>query len=349
MFFLILYIFLAVVISFLCSLLEATLLSISPSYIEIKANEEKKFGLILKELKNDIDRPLAAILTLNTIANTIGAAGIGSQVTKMYGDQALGVASAMLTFTILIVSEIIPKTLGASRWRTFAPFAAYIIRFLITVLYPIVFFTEMISDVVGGNKKQKLTREEMIATAEIGVGHGTLRKKESNIIKNLLMLDNVFVHDIMTPRSVLFALQEDMAVDEVLEQHSPIRYSRIPVFSKDLDHIEGMVHRYQILEASSDDEHKIKVKELIAPIHTVPEGITVSACLDQLIHRNDHIFMVTDEYGSTMGIVTLEDSIETLLGVEIVDEFDSVADLRAYALEQWKKRKKKKTLETATS
>ena len=163
------------------------------------------------------------------------------------------------------------------------------------------------------------------------------------------MLDNVFVHDIMTPRSVLFALQEDMAVDEVLEQHSPIRYSRIPVFSKDLDHIEGMVHRYQILEASSDDEHKIKVKELIAPIHTVPEGITVSACLDQIIHRNDHIFMVTDEYGSTMGIVTLEDSIETLLGVEIVDEFDSVADLRAYALEQWKKRKKKKTLETATS
>ena len=169
--------------------------------------------------------------------------------------------------------------------------------------------------------------------------HGALKKKESNIIKNLLMLDNIFVYDIMTPRSVLMALPSKMTIEEVVGQHKPIRYSRIPVFKENMDNIEGVVHRYQILEASSNYQDTKKLKELMTSLHSVPEDISVSACLDQLIHRNDHIFLVVDDYGSTMGIVTLEDAIETLLGVEIIDEFDSVADLRAYALEQWKKRK----------
>lgn len=324
----------------MCSLLEAVILSVSPSFITTEANDGKNYAKILGELKDGIDRPLAAILTLNTIAHTVGAAGVGSEVSKLYGNNYVTIASVALTFVVLIFSEIIPKTLGASNWKKFAPFAAYTIRFMILILYPLVFLMEKISELVGGGEKNNITREEMIATAEIGVGHGALKKKESNIIRNLLMLDNIYVYDIMTPRSVLMALPTSMTIQEVLEQHKPIRYSRIPVYAENMDHIQGVVHRYQILEASSDDQDNVKLGELMTSLHSIPEDITVSACLDQLIHRNDHIFLVVDDYGSTMGIVTLEDAIETLLGVEIIDEFDSVADLRAYALEQWKKRKK---------
>ena len=338
-----LYLFLAVFVSFMCSLLEAVILSVTPSFIDTEINNNKKYAGVLKKLKEEIDRPLAAILTLNTIAHTVGAAGVGSEVNKIYGDELVALASGVLTFVILIFSEIIPKTLGAGNWKTFAPFAAYCIRFMILILYPIVSLTEIISDLVGGSGKNNFTREEMIATAEIGVGHGALKKKESNIIKNLLMLDNIYVYDIMTPRSVVMALPREMTVEEIIETHKPIRYSRIPVFKENMDHIEGVVHRYQILEASSNDQDQLTLKELMTGLHSVPEDISVSACLDQLIHRNDHIFLVVDKYGSTSGIVTLEDAIETLLGVEIVDEFDSVTDLRAHALEQWKKRKKQRS------
>ncbi len=338
------YLFLAVFISFMCSLFEAVILSVSPSFIGTEAKEGKKYARVLGGLKENIDRPLAAILTLNTIAHTVGAAGVGSEVNKIYGDQYVAIASALLTLIVLVFSEIIPKTLGASNWKRFAPLTAYSIRLMILVLYPLVFLMEKISDLVGGEDQTMFTREEMIATAEIGVGHGALKKKESNIIRNLLMLDNIFVYDIMTPRSVLMALPSEMTVEEVIEQHKPIRYSRIPVYGENMDEIEGVVHRYQILEASSNDLDKRKLNEMMTGLHSVPEDISVSACLDQLIHRNDHIFLVVDDYGSTMGIVTLEDAIETLLGVEIVDEFDSVADLRAYALEQWKKRKQERAV-----
>ncbi len=335
-----LYLFLAVFVSFMCSLMEAVILSVTPGFINTEVSNGKKYATILKKLKEEIDRSLAAILTLNTIAHTVGAAGVGSEVNKIYGDEVVALASGILTFVILIFSEIIPKTLGAGSWKKFAPLAAYSIRFMIWILYPIVSFTELISDLVGGGGKNNITREEMIATAEIGVGHGALKKKESNIIKNLLMLDNIYIHDIMTPRSVVMALPLEMTVKKIIETHKPIRYSRIPVFKGDMDHIEGVVHRYQILEASSNDQDDLTLRVLMTGLHSVPEGLSVSACLDQLIHRNDHIFLVVDDYGSTTGIVTLEDAIETLLGVEIVDEFDSVTDLRAYALEQWKKRKK---------
>ena len=340
---LLIYLFLAVAISFLCSLFEAVILSITPSFISTEVNEGKSYAKILEKLKGSIDQPLAAILTLNTIAHTIGAAGVGSEVSRLYGNSYVTLASVGLTFVVLIFSEIIPKTLGASNWRRFAPFTAYSIRLMIWVLYPIVYLMEFISDLVGGNDENNITREEMIATAEMSVGHGALKKKESNIIRNLLMLDNIYVHDIMTPRSVMFSLPIEMTIEEAMEKYRPIRYSRIPVYKDNVDNIEGVVLRYQILEASSEDRHKVKMGELKSNLHSVAEDISVSECLDQLMLRNDHIFLVVDDYGSTMGIVTLEDAIETLLGVEIIDEFDSVADLRAYALEQWKKRKKQRS------
>ncbi len=338
------YLFLAIFVSFMCSLLEAVILSVSPSFLGTEIKEGKKYAVILSGLKDTIDRPLAAILTLNTIAHTVGAAGVGSEVNKIYGDDFVAIASAILTFVVLVFSEIIPKTLGATNWKRFAPFTAYTIRLMIVILYPLVFLMEKVSELVGGKDQNIFTREEMIATAEMGVGHGALKKKESNIIKNLLMLDNIFVYDIMTPRSVLFALDQEQTIEEVIKEYKPIRYSRIPVYNDNMDRIEGVVHRYQILEASSSDLDTKRLKELKTSLHSVPEDISVSACLDQLIHRNDHIFLVVDDYGSTMGIVTLEDAIETLLGVEIIDEFDSVADLRLHALEQWKKRKQKRNV-----
>lgn len=335
---LIFFIVITLVGSFLCSLLESVILSVTPTYIQLGVQAKRKSAFKLQRQKSNLDRPLAAILTFNTVCNTMGSAGVGVQVLHIFGDYYVAFASAGLTFFILIIGEIIPKTLGAGRWRTLAPFAAYAISGLIILLYPIVILTEYLSDMVGGSYKHKLTREEMIVTAEMGASHGTLNKKETTIIKNLLMLENIYASDIMTPRAVILAFDWEKTVAEVMK-NQPIRYSRIPVYEGDLDNIKGFVHRYRILEAFSEDKDEMKLKEMMQPIHTVPEDITVSAVLDQLIARGDHVFITVDEYGSTMGLVSLEDAIETLLGVEIVDEFDSVVDLREYALEQWKKRK----------
>lgn len=331
---------LTLIISFSCSMLEAIILSVTASYIEVNVQKGRPSALILNKLKKEIDRPLAAILTLNTVAHTTGATVIGAQVLTIWGNQYVAVASGLLTFVILIFCEIIPKTIGSTSWKILAPPAAYVIRFLIFLVYPIVRISDLISDILGGGHKHKMTREEVIVTAEMGADQGTLRKKESTIIRNLLMLDNIFAADIMTPRSVILALDANMTVGEVAKSFKPIRYSRIPIFTDDIDHIIGFVHRYEVLEAYAHDKDNLVLKSIMGPIHTVPENISVSAVLDQLIHRNEHIFIVADEYGSTSGIVTLEDAIETLLGVEIVDEFDSVADLREFALQQWKKRKK---------
>lgn len=331
-----------ILISFLCSLLEAVILSINATYVELGVQNQKSYALRLQRLKADIDRPLAAILTVNTASHTLGSVIIGAQVSDLWGDNRLAIFSVIFTLVILIFSEIVPKTLGASRWRFFAPFAAYAISGLVVISYPVVKLAEFIADVIGVGHKHKITREEMIITAEMGASHGTLNKKETTIIKNLLMLDAMYASDIMTPKSVVMAFEWETTVGDVMKSHQPIRYSRIPVYNKDIDHIEGFVHRYKIMEAYSQDKEQIPLRDLMLPIHTVPDTISVSAVLDQLIHRNEHIFVVIDEYGSTIGIVTLEDAIETLLGVEIVDEFDSVVDLRQHALEKWRKRKRER-------
>lgn len=330
--------------SFLCSLLEATILSITHTYVEMKVQEKRAYAALLKRLKTNIDRPLAAILTLNTMTHTFGAFSIGTQVFKIWGDYWAAVSSVVFTLLILVIGEIIPKTIGATKWRTVAPFAVYILRIMIIISYPVVFFAEIVARVIGGSGHRHLvTKQELFAAAEMGADHGALNKKESTIIKNLLMLEKMYAYDIMTPKSVMMSLSWEMTVGDVMKAHQPIRYSRIPVYSKDTDHIEGFVHRIKIMEAYSQDKDNLQLKDIVLPIHSVPENISVSAVLDQLIHRNEHIFIVTDDYGSTVGIVTLEDAIETLLGVEIVDEFDSVVDLRQHALEQWRKRKRERT------
>ena len=330
---------LVILISFICSLFEATFLSISPSFIAILTKEGKRSGKLLEHLKENIDRPLSAILTLNTISHTLGSAAIAALVHEQYGNTAVTIASVILTFCILIFSEILPKIMGATHWKSLAPFAGYCIQLMIFLLFPIVRFSEALGRLFRRPDEASVTREEMVVNAEIGVEEGTLQRKESNIIKNLLALNSMFVSDVMTPRSVIFALEADATVEDVAAMFKPIRFSRIPVYDTNMDNIIGLTHRYKILEALSSDHHDMKIREITREIITVPERMTVATAIDLFVKRKEHLALAVDEYGIVTGLVTLEDAIETLLGVEIVDEFDSITDMRQYALEQWQIRK----------
>lgn len=339
MIFIITFTIVIIAISFLCSLLEAVFLSITNSYVAMAVKENKKSGKLLEHLKENIDRPISAILTLNTISHTIGASVVGALVQKTYGDEFVTFASILLTIAILLFSEIMPKVIGATHWKALAPFTAYTIQVMIFALFPIVRLSELTGRLFSRPDSASVTREEFVVNAEIGVEEGTLHKKESNIIKNLLMLDSMYVSDIMTPRSVMFALEADETVEDVAIRHRPIRFSRIPVYESNLDNIIGLTHRYMILEALSRDLHKTQIREITTPINSVPERMTVAAVIDLFVKRKEHLALAVDEYGIVTGLVTLEDAIETLLGVEIVDEFDNITDMRQYALEQWQIRK----------
>ncbi len=337
---LVIYIFITVCISFICSTLESVILSTSPAYIKVATNEGRKSGFILQQLKDNIDRSLAAILSVNTAANMVGATGVGAQVHSLYGSELVAIASGVLTLTILVFSEIIPKTLGVTYWKTLAPSCAYLIQALIFFTYPVVLLLEIISKSISNSESQSVTRQEVIVTAEMSSKEGAIDQKESLIIKNLLLLDMIYVSDIMTPRSVILAMEENTTVDQTIQKHRPIRFSRIPIYSEHLDQVTGQVLRYSIMDASSQDKHQTSLKQLKIPIKQVDEGISVANALRRFIQTKEHMFLVIDNQGNTTGIVTLEDAIETLLGVEIVDELDSVADLRQYALEKWQKQKK---------
>ena len=327
-------------ISFLCSLCEAVLLSLSPAFVEVKAEKKTKSGKLLKHIFINSNKSISAILTLNTTSHTMGSAWIAYQVQHEYGETAVTVCSVILTFLILFLSEIIPKSIGKNHSKMFAVFCAYTVQFMIVILYPIVKFSEMLSKAMSSpSDEPDITRDEMIKHAEMGVEEGTIRAKESNIIRNLMKLDKIYVSDIMTPRSVFMALDGSLSVDEVAKKYRPIRFSRLPVYQDSLDNIIGMTHRYKILEALSQDQHTKLIRELILPINSVSERMSVAQALDFFVKEKDHLALVTDEYGVVTGLVTLEDTVETLLGVEIVDEFDNIEDMRKYALEQWQLRK----------
>ncbi len=332
--------FLILLISFFCSLCEAVLLTLSPAFVAVVAEGKAKYGHLLKHHLDHPDRSISAILTLNTVSHTMGSAWIASLVQKQFGDTYVTIFSVFLTFMVLVFSEIIPKTVGKNHSKSLAPVAAYGIQFMIVALYPLVKLSEALSKNLSSPSEQPdVTRDEMIKSAEIGVEEGTIKAKESTIIRNLLKLDKIFVSDIMTPRSVFTALDGSLTVDEVGKKFRPIRFSRLPVYEGSLDHIIGMTHRYKILEALSQDQHSKLVRELILPINSVNERMTVSQGLDFFIKEKDHMALVVDDYGGVTGLVTLEDTVETLLGVEIVDEFDNIEDMRKYAMEQWQLRK----------
>jgi CBS domain containing-hemolysin-like protein len=332
------YFFLALIISFLCSLLESVLLSTSRAYIIVLKKKSPKKGALLERHKQTIGKPLAAILTLNTIANTVGAAGVGAETLALYGNKWVAIAAGTLTLSILIFSEIIPKTLGAVYHKALAGPTAIIINWLIFITYPFVFLSEFLGRLFrSGRGDSKVTREEMIAMAEMGEEEGTLHEQESEIIENLMKLREVTAEAVLTPRSVVFALNKDQTVREVMEKHSPIEFSRIPIYDESLDHIIGFVHRYDLVRKQAEDKFDNIMDELMEPIHTVQETDSVAAILDDFVRRRQQIFIVTDEFGTTTGIITLEDAIETLLGVEIVDEHDSVVDMRKFARDRHKR------------
>jgi CBS domain containing-hemolysin-like protein len=342
---LILYFSLALGVSFLCSLLEAVILSVSRAYIESKVREGHKYGVMLKHLKKRINRPLSAILTLNTIANTVGAAGVGAQALHEFGSGAVAIVSAILTFCILVFSEIIPKTLGATYWRQLAPAAGYMINVLIIITYPLVLIFENISRWLAPKVAPvHFSREELMTVLELGKKEGALLSHEDRVIQNLLCLKDIRVKDILTPRSVMLAFSKEDTVGEVVEKYRPIRFSRIPVYGKDLDDITGIVHRHQLLQLYSQDQVEMALEGISKDIHAIPDSKSVASTLEEFIKRQEHIFLVVDEYGGTEGIVTLEDSIETLLGVEIVDEFDTAKDMRKLARELWDRRQKAREL-----
>ena len=326
---LITYFCLALFLSFICSLLEAILLSTPSSYSSILKRENEKSGLILERFKENINRPLAAILTLNTFANTIGAAGVGAQTLKIYGESSVAIAAGLLTFLILVFSEIIPKTLGSTYWRRLIGSAVRFIQLLIGMMYPFVLLAEFISNFSPDSTS--VTREEVIAMAEMGEDEGILEEQETDLIENTLRLKDIKVSDVMTPRNVIFALNKDMTVGQVLEEHETLGFTRIPVFDTNLDNMIGMVNRYNIISRKAEDQFSTRMSEIIKEIPWVNENDSIDKVLELFIENRDHLSLVKDDFDTLTGLITLEDAVETLLGKEIVDEHDSVVDMRDLA------------------
>jgi CBS domain containing-hemolysin-like protein len=336
------YILLALVFSFLCSVAEAVLLSITPSYIAGLQDKNSKLAALLKQLKQDnVDQSLAAILTLNTIAHTVGAIGSGSKATVVFGSAWFGLFSAVMTLMILFLSEIIPKTIGAVYWRTLAGFTARFVRTLIWVLYPLIRLSEALTRLIArGKAVHVFRREEFVAMAGIGESAGKIDPRESRIIRNLFRLSSLTVSDIMTPRTVISSLPQDITVSEALDAKPSVTFSRLPLYEKDLDHVTGFILRDDLLHSKALDGDDFKLQTLRRDIKTVSDTMPLSDLLEFLLDQRQQIALVIDEYGGTNGLVTIEDVVETLLGMEIVDEMDRVEDMRALARRQWEKRAK---------
>lgn len=336
---LILYFLLALLVSFLCSLMEAVFLSLSRAYVGVLVKQGSRSGKLLRYLKNKVDQPLSAILTLNTVANTVGAAGVGAQTLKVYGSQWVALASAILTFSILVLSEIVPKTLGALYWKKLAKASAFIILGLIITTFPFVLILKGVSWLITRNKRPSmLTREELLTLAQMGESEGVLLKKETKIIENLFKLNKIYARDVLTPRSVILAFEKKLTVEEAVKAYNPIRFSQIPVYDTGIDNIIGMVFRSRVLEMYFKGKRDVTMESLATPMYVIPQTKSIAMILDEFIKRKEQIFLVVDEYGGTEGIITLEDAIETLLGVEIVDELDTEVDMRKLARKQWEER-----------
>lgn len=337
---LIFYLLLAVLVSFFCSVAEAVLLSVRPSYI---ASLEPKGSARVKKLtrvRSNLDRPLAAILTANTIAHTVGAAGVGAQAAVVFGNQFIGLTSAILTLLILVFSEIIPKTLGALYWRQLALPFAVLIDGLTKILLPFVWLSEKITRLLSRSSAgvNVFSRDEFEAMAKIGVNEGLLETKELKIVINLMRLRQLSVRDIMTPRPVVFSASENMTVRDFFNSHAAHPFSRFPVYAENEDDVTGYVLKSDLLMAQAKDEFGKSLSEFRRPFLMVPDVLDASTIFDRLVHEKNHIALILDEYGTVQGIVTMEDVLETLIGLEIMDESDKVEDMQKLAHKSWRAR-----------
>lgn len=336
---LIFYLLLALVVSFLCSILEASLLSFTPSYIESLSEENPSLSEDLRKLKDKIDQPLAAILSLNTIAHTVGAAGVGAQAAVVFSSISTGIISGILTLLILVFSELIPKTLGAKYWRELAFFTAKTLKILIWAMYPLVLLSNGITRMMGGSAHGMLvSREELSAMADIGQQEGVFAESETRIIKNLIAFQEILVHDIMTPRTVVVMTNTDLTLQEVYKDKPLLRFSRIPVYADNRDNVLGYMHKHDLLEKLADDQHQMLVSDIVRDMLIVEENMPIPTLFQRLMEKREHIALAVDRYGGMTGVVTIEDVLETLLGIEIVDEFDSSHDMQEYARQKWKER-----------
>lgn len=336
------FFFLSIAFSFLCSVLEAVLLSVTPRYIKKQQQEGTVTGKLLGEYKEDIDRPLSAILTLNTIAHTVGAIGVGAQAGELFGTHffhVLGfevsyesIIAVIMTLAILILSEIIPKTIGANNWKALSPFTVKTIRVLMWILAPLVWLSQLITRSLKKEKERSiLSRSDIMQITQEGELSGVLAESESTIIKNLLALEQKTVRDIMTPRSVAFMVNKDLTVEEFIAMDDSKVHSRVPVFGADKDDVNGLVLKDDIFLASSEGKNNIQLSELMRDVDAIPDTTGLNSFFDQLTKSNSHLYMVKDEFGNVIGLVTMEDLFEAMLGHQIVDESDTVTDLQDLA------------------
>lgn len=339
--YLLIYLFIALAVSFLCSILEATLMSTTLSFLTMRVDEGSKSAQRMLEYKNAPERPLAAILSLNTIANTIGAAGVGQQATLVFGSRWFGLVSIIVTLLILVVSEIIPKTIGTTYWKHLTGFASATIRILIVIMYPIVMLIRGITRLFPQSDEAAVSREEVVALASVGEEEGVIEEDENKIIRNVMRLDEVKAYDVMTPRVVAAIASENMTLKDYYEDESYDHFSRIPVYADSPEYITGYIMRDDALENLADDHFDRTLKDIKRALPQFNEEMSIGDIFDQMLKRKSQIGIVIDEYGCFQGILTLEDVIETIFGLEIIDENDEFADMQQYARERWQQRQKR--------
>ncbi|WP_228853191.1 CNNM domain-containing protein [Aegicerativicinus sediminis] len=343
---LIFYGLISIFFSFLCSILEAVLLSVTPTYINVKKKEDKHYAENLERLKKDVDQPLIAILTLNTIAHTVGAILVGAQAKKLFQDEGNGVfiVSAVMTILILVASEIIPKTIGAKYWKSLTNFTSTALNALIFPLKytGILWLLQRVTRLIGGSSHGSvLNREGFMAMTDIAHEEGVFKESEIKVIKNLLTFKDVLAKDVMTPRTVMKAENEEMSIEEFFLENTNLRYSRIPVYKDEVDNITGLVLKDEVFKEMAFDNGDKKLGDIKREIIVVKRNLPIPQLFDKLIETKNHMALVVDEYGSISGIVTQEDVIETLLGLEIMDESDNVPDLQQLARRSWETRAKR--------
>ena len=336
--------------SFLCSILEAVLLSVTPTFINVKKQEGKDYALTLEELKKDVDKPLIAILTLNTIAHTLGAMMVGIEAEslpykiELWGINTVGIVSAIMTFLILVASEIIPKTIGATYWKGLANFTSKALTILIFPLKwtGILWLLQLTTKLIGGKGHGSvLSRESFMVMTDMAHEEGVFQENESKIIKNLLTFKEIFAKDVMTPRTVMKTENEKTTVEDFFKRNLNLRFSRIPVYTDESDNITGLVLKDEIYKEMALDNNSKKLSEIKRDIIVVDRNLPIPTLFEKLVESRNHMALVVDEYGSVSGLVTMEDVIETLLGLEIMDESDNVSDLQHLARKSWETRAKK--------
>ena len=328
------YLFIALFVSFVCSLAESVLLSVPQSYLAT-IKDKYHWADSFLSYKQKIDKPLSAILALNTVAHTIGAAGVGAEASKIFGRPSLGIVSAILTLLILILSEIIPKTLGALYCKSLSKLTFYSIKFMMILTYPLVIISIRITQLFAKKNNQIISREEFSAMANLGYNEGVFSKDENRIIQNILNLKKIKVSEILTPRVVVVSANENMSIDNFKSQKKYLNFSRIPLFSDQNEKITGYVLLQDVLKNNSNKNVKTNLSEFKRDILAVPNTINLFVLFNRLIEKKEHISIVVDEYGGLDGIITMEDVIETFLGLEIMDESDQVVDMQKYAKQKW--------------